>query len=166
LLSSADLHAAAEKLGCRIVLILHHRMLGTQREFGNLHNVQIFRWGEDGSVQDLLCRTAVAITDYSSIVFDAALAGADIVYYQFDSVTFFSGTHTCRPGFFDYKRDGLGPLCADSQQAGVVLRTISERGTGANRLFEGRKKAFFTFQDARNCERLLAQLASGAPLPA
>jgi len=166
LLSSADLHAAADQLGCRIVLVLHHRMLGTQREFGNLRNVRVFRWGEDGSIQDLLCRTAVALTDYSSIVFDAALAGADIVYYQFDSGTFFSGAHSCRPGFFDYQRDGLGPVCTDPQQAGVVLRTIAEQGIGANPIFEGRKKTFFTFHDARNCERLLAQLASGTPFPA
>jgi CDP-glycerol glycerophosphotransferase (TagB/SpsB family) len=156
LLSSTRFQELAARLGCRIVLVMHPRMRKLNCGFGELRDVQVFQWGQGNGIQDLLCRAAVAITDYSSLVFDAALAGADIIYYQFDNDTFFSGAHSCRRGFFDYQRNGLGSVCAGLPEVEAALHRIAEHGVGANPLFEERKKAFFAHRDGRNCERLLA----------
>jgi CDP-glycerol glycerophosphotransferase (TagB/SpsB family) len=159
LLSSPALHAVAERLGCRVVLVQHPRMQAGEDALGKFQHVELFHWANEGGIQNLLCRCAIAVTDYSSIAFDAALAGADVVYYQFDTAAFFSA-HSCRPGFFDYQRDGLGPVCLDEQQVIAALEQISRRGTGNDRLFEERKKNFFTYRDLGNCNRLLAKLAT------
>jgi CDP-glycerol glycerophosphotransferase (TagB/SpsB family) len=165
LLSSPDLHAVAERLRCRVVLVQHPRMQAGEDALGKFQHVEIFRWANEGGIQNLLCRCAIAVTDYSSIAFDAALAGADVVYYHFDTAAFFSGAHSCRPGFFDYQRDGLGPVCLNEQQVIVALEQILRRGTGNHQLFEERKRNFFTYRDAGNCERLLAKLATDTGKP-
>lgn len=61
------------------------------------------------SLQDLLVRTNLLITDYSSIAFDATIAGSTVVYFQFDERAFrIKGQ--LKQGWFDYMSDGLGPV--------------------------------------------------------
>lgn len=64
--------------------------------------------------QKLLVDTALFVTDHSSAAFDAAVAGSEVCYYQFDWDEFYSGAHTQRPGYFLEARDGFGPTFFDS----------------------------------------------------
>ncbi|MGO1265024.1 MAG: bifunctional glycosyltransferase/CDP-glycerol:glycerophosphate glycerophosphotransferase [Microbacterium gubbeenense] len=62
---------------------------------------------------ELLLSSALVVTDYSSIFFDAAIAGADISYFQFDRDVFLSGGHTYVPGYWSYEEHGFGPVATD-----------------------------------------------------
>ena len=81
------------------------------------------------SVQEQLVRAHTIITDYSSIAFDGAYAGAHVVYFQFDSVDIFGGGHVYRKGYFDYVQDGLGPVTTDAESAAsaVIIRQILDK---------------------------------------
>jgi len=64
-------------------------------------------------LHDLMAGARVTITDYSSIFFDAALAGSKIVYFQFDREEFLNGSHTYLPGYWDYEKHGFGPVATE-----------------------------------------------------
>ncbi|EAI4441865.1 capsular biosynthesis protein, partial [Campylobacter lari] len=61
------------------------------------------------SLQKLFCNSSLMITDYSSVAFEMAYLKKPIIYYQFDKEDFFS-SHTLQKGYFDYERDGFGPV--------------------------------------------------------
>lgn len=63
----------------------------------------------DISVQELFAKSEFLITDYSSVAFDFASMYKLVFYYQFDSDSFFA-SHTYCKGYFDYIRDGFGPV--------------------------------------------------------
>ena len=56
-------------------------------------------------VQDLLKKSALLITDYSSVFFDFAYLGKPIIFYQFDEKKFRQGQY--KEGYFDYKTSEL-----------------------------------------------------------
>ena len=69
-------------------------------------------------MQEFFARARVLVTDYSSIAFNAAYLERPVVYYQFDADDVLEGGHVGRRGYFDYRRDGFGPV-ADSQDEAV-----------------------------------------------
>lgn len=71
--------------------------------------------------QQELSQSNIFLTDYSSAAFDAAIAGSRIAYYQFDAESFFGGEQSMNPGWFDYHRDGLGPVIDDVE---AVIRWV------------------------------------------
>jgi glycosyltransferase involved in cell wall biosynthesis/CDP-glycerol glycerophosphotransferase (TagB/SpsB family) len=120
----------------------------------------------DADIQDVIARARVMITDYSSIVFDAAYIGTPAVYYQFDAEEFFSGRHTVRAGEFSYIRDGFGPVVADP--AAVVTAVADLLDPESQQLAEYRRRMeeTFTFRDGRCCERVYAAIKRRElPLP-
>lgn len=158
LLLSPRLRETAKRLGCKIKFVLHFNLAPYGGEFMLPEGAELFQWGRDGSIQDLLARAALAVTDYSSINFDAALAGADIIYYQFDREEFFSGNHAYEKGYFDYERDGLGPVCNTQAEVDAALQKAANRGDAFMLTYAARKESFFAYRDARNCKRVFLHI--------
>ena len=69
----------------------------------------------------VVARTAVFVTDYTSVAFTFALLRRPIFYYQFDQNDFYGGSHNWRSGYFDYARDGFGPV---AQSEGELIQHI------------------------------------------
>lgn len=65
---------------------------------------------DDGgsNLQQSLRQASLCISDYSSIVSDAAYLGIPIVHVPFDESDFYSKHYT--RGWFDFRRDGFGPV--------------------------------------------------------
>lgn len=108
----------------------------------------------DVSVQAELLQAHTLITDHSSIAFDAAYAGSNLVYLQFDGDEIFQGKHVYRKGYFDYTRDGFGPVTLDVAGALTELDRIVRGGLTREELYEERVKETFPFWDSRSCERI------------
>ena len=70
----------------------------------------------NSSFQDYVAEAAICVTDYSSASLDASLAGVPVVYYQFDKDEFFSGDHGLEPGYFEFERDGFGPVASTKEE--------------------------------------------------
>jgi glycosyltransferase involved in cell wall biosynthesis len=73
-------------------------------------------------VRQLFARAALLVTDYSSMAFNAAYIDRPVLYYQFDRDRVQLGDHVGRAGYFDYARDGFGPVALDHDDvvAGIV----------------------------------------------
>lgn len=105
-------------------------------------------------VQELIGSAAVFLTDYSSVAFDAAFAGADIVYMHLDGGAIYGQDHTLFPGYFDFERDGFGPVCRSVDEAVDAVMAASA-GT-ADPEYANRARAAFAYWDSGACERVFA----------
>ena len=110
----------------------------------------------DVSVQAELTKAHTLITDHSSIAFDAAYAGSNLIYLQFDGDEIFRGKHVYRKGYFDYARDGFGPVTSDVDETIRELQRIITGGLVREEMYEARVRDTFPFWDSRSCERITA----------
>ncbi len=96
---------------------------------------------------------SLLITDYSSVAFDFAYLHKPVIYTQFDVDTFFEG-HTYDKGYFDYERDGLGPVCYDYEDTvSEIIKTI-ENDCILDEKYNDRINKFFAYTDKNNCKRV------------
>jgi hypothetical protein len=111
----------------------------------------------DCDIQGALSRCVVAITDYSSLVFDAAYLRRQVIYYQFDRRAFYGGEHLWRPGHFSFKEDGFGPVVEDEAELHGQL-AIALQHAGPVSPYVERMRQALPFQDGRACERVVASI--------
>ncbi|WP_204360135.1 CDP-glycerol glycerophosphotransferase family protein, partial [Escherichia coli] len=76
-----------------------------------------------GSIQTAFKDADLLITDYSSVAFDIAYMKKPIIYFQFDSDTFFA-SHSYSKGYFDYYKLGFGPVVKDIEMLNTQLLSI------------------------------------------
>jgi len=110
-------------------------------------------------VQQLIADSALMVTDYSSMAFNAAYLDRPVVYFQFDAERMSEGAHVGRRGYYDYTDDGFGPVTHCVERA--VDEVISIVTTGGKRLapcYQLRVDATFTERDGRCCERTTAAI--------
>ena len=72
-----------------------------------------FNGGEP--LQGLFRDMTVFFPDYSSKAVDAAYLYKPSMYFQFDRDEFLNGSHSGVSGYFDFARDGFGPVCETSE---------------------------------------------------
>ena len=152
LLTDEQLLEKARDYGYTIVFYLHYALQSYTKGFLPLQNETVrIADRENDDVQQLMMESAVMVTDYSSVFFDFAYMKKPEVFFQFDEAEF-RGSHY-RKGYFDYAKDGFGPVLTTSRD--VADELIRLLGTGCAMASEYLAKAehFFAFFDERNCER-------------
>src|SRR5699024_11924774 len=90
LLENPMLHKLLEKYDVNINFYPHYRMQPFIDEFKKLktNRVKVIELGER-NVQDLLIENQLMITDYSSVSFDFNYISNPVIFYHFDSASFF-----------------------------------------------------------------------------
>lgn len=106
---------------------------------------------DDYDVQELLMESALLITDYSSVFFDFAYMRKPVIYYQFDYERF-KEEHYAQ-GYFDYERDGFGPIAATEAALLEQWSDIAKRDYLLDPIFKQKADAFFPLHDRENCKR-------------
>ena len=107
----------------------------------------------DHDIQEMLARAAIVVTDYSSLASEAALIDRPVLYFQFDQAEFFR-SKSGRAGYFDFERDGFGPVCTTATGAEDALADLIRAGLDLVEPYAGRVAATFTVRDGRACERV------------
>ena len=102
--------------------------------------------------QKEFARNSMMITDYSSTVMDFAYLKKPVVYAQFDKEEFFA-SHTYTEGYFDYERDGFGPVCYDLESTVDAMIRMMEKDCKLEPQYEERINSFFAYTDDQNCRR-------------
>lgn len=109
---------------------------------------------ESGGIQEVFCRSAFMITDYSSVAFEMAYLCKPIIYFQFDREDVFNGGHTTQKGYFDYVNDGFGPVVENEDELIKQLQLILANGGKPSSKYRQRMERTFSFRDKRCCERV------------
>lgn len=157
LLASPAIEQAVRARGWRLGFMPHPNLQGILAEFKVPGHVEPLAFaGTD--VQALYGRCALLITDYSSVAFNLAYLDRPVVYYQFDRAAMFHGAHVGRQGYFDYERDGFGPVVEDLPEAERAIVAAIEAGARPAAGYQQRIDATFTERDGRACERVVAAI--------
>ena len=158
LLSSPRLHEACKKHGYALCYFPHNNMLATDSYFKDIEGIEI-REGEDRVYSKAFAEASVMVTDFSSTAFDFAYLRKPVIYVQGDAEEFFS-SHTYRKGYFDYEKDGFGPVLAKVEEAVSYLERLMEQDCKPEEKYLERINSFFAFDDKENCRRVFDAVAA------
>ncbi len=157
-LNSPELHDCLVRSGWRLVFMPHTNALPFIENFSVPTGCEVRRMA-DGGVQQSFASAALFVTDYTSVAFDMAFLRRPIVYFQFDRDDFYAGGHNWRPGYFDYDRDGFGPVTFNLRDAvGAVIELI-ERDGRPNDVLRARMVNAMPGADELACRRVFASIA-------
>ena len=149
LISSEALQKVLKEYGWKMVFYPHIEM----QKFHAFHaDGQWIRTAsfESDDVQDLLKRCRILVTDYSSVYFDAAYMGKDIIFTQFDRTSF--------------ENDHYNGCLINYEQFGTVTEMLGETEDEIREaiLNPGQKRReqqdFFKWHDSRNCDRVFEEI--------
>jgi CDP-glycerol glycerophosphotransferase (TagB/SpsB family) len=151
-LSSPTLQDAAKRYGYTIRFFPHPYIRQQLHDF-DLSGVDCPP-DAGGSIQDILADTALLVTDYSSIAMEVALLHRPVLYFQFDRENFFTQDHSYSKGYFDYERDGFGPVLTTVEALCAQATACMEGGCRIDAVYRERAEFFFAFRDQDNCRRV------------
>lgn len=151
LINSPEFDALLEKYGKRAVFCLHRNMGEYETALSSASDrITVLRW-QDADIPALLRQAGTLITDFSSVYMDFAYMHKPVVYYQFDREAFRAGH--LPDGYFDYERDGFGPVCADARSLLRETAAVFGRGCVTAAEYISRAERFYTLHDDKNCLR-------------
>jgi glycosyltransferase involved in cell wall biosynthesis/CDP-glycerol glycerophosphotransferase (TagB/SpsB family) len=156
-LSDERLRVAADQHGVRVGFLPHPNLQPVLNRLELPDHVVLLSY--DGvDVQELFARARVFVTDFSSVAFNQAFLERPVVYFQFDEESVLGGGHVGRAGYFDYRRDGFGPVTTTAPEAvGAVVAALDHGATPMDP-YRSRIDTTFPERDGRSCERVVAAI--------
>jgi CDP-glycerol glycerophosphotransferase len=152
LLNHSSLHRLLQEADYQLVFYPHYEMQSVAHLFSSTCARVTITHDSDCDVQQLLKESAFLVTDYSSVAFDFAYMRKAVLYFQFDHEEYAQGHYA--KGYFDYERDGFGPIVGAPEQVVAELKDFILSGSANNREeYIERQKTFFVLHDMKNCER-------------
>lgn len=115
--------------------------------------IQVIRSEQRGSIQALFQRSAMMLTDYSSVAFEMAYLHKPVLYYQFDRELVFGGQHSYQKGYYDYDLHGFGPIAMDEDRYLDDIETFIARNCEPGVEYRNRMNSAFAHIDTDNCRR-------------
>ena len=158
LLSSPRLHQLLKEHDFQLVFYPHVEMQNHLHEFQPASDRVILADKSTHDVQKLLMDCALIITDYSSVFFDVAYLEKPELFYQFDEEEF--RRYHYQKGYFDYRRDGFGPVCTDEDSLLTELENCFRNGMQLCPEYRARVSRFFPLRDDQNCRRTFEAVCS------
>ena len=155
-LRSSELQQQLVEFGFKVVFFLHANIQPYMDWFDLPSYIKVTSHKTiDSSVQNLFCRASLMITDYSSVAFEMAFLNKPVIYYQFDfNSVFGGGEHITSRGYYDYKRDGFGPVCETEEELIKALTNILANNIEVGALYKERMDDTFIFRDGKCCQRV------------
>jgi hypothetical protein len=157
-LASDRLAALLEGYGYRLDFFPHIHMRPLFSGISLGENVYMADRADGRSIQDFFRTARIVVTDYSSIAFDVAFLGRALIYWQFDAHDVGGGDHYAK-GYFDYERDGFGPVAETLEQLLDALEDLLRKNGERASMYAERAAKTFCFQDDKNCERFFEAIA-------
>lgn len=157
LLSHPKLLKTAADLGYEIQFMPHPNMLAG---LGDIAHDETVVMAPDKTYAEVFMESSVLVTDYSSVAFDFVYLRKPVVYFQFDSREFFGGSHAYEKGYFDYERDGFGPVCYDLETVVSSLIDLMQHQCALRGEYADRVNRFFSFSDQKNSSRVAEHIVS------
>lgn len=151
LLNSNDLRQLAQKSEMKVVFCPHPILMTYLKDMVIPEYIEIHNSSNNESLQSLFAKSAVLITDYSSVTFEFAYMNKPTIYFQFDSEEFFT-KHTMRRGYFNHDSDGFGPVCNTS--GSVIYELERTLHNEQPEIYETRRVNTFPFRDGKCSERV------------
>ena len=157
LINNEELLIKMKKLNYRGIICLHPFFSEQSKDF---KPNKIFSVFEVCDYQNLMLKSSLLITDYSSIFFDFAYLKKPLIYAHFD-YGLYRYYHYAQ-GYFDYSKHGFGIICYDLDCTIDNIILNLENGCELEQIYLKRINRFFKFIDDKNCERLYLNLLNNS----
>lgn len=131
-----------------------HPNFAKQWEYFNENS--IFTVKEKCNQQEILAESSLLITDYSSIFFDFGYMLKPTIFIQFDYDEYRNNQYP--KGYFDYEKDGFGPICNGIQCTIKEIISNIENKCELKKIYFKRIKRFFKYFDNANSYRTYAAI--------
>ncbi|MDD7350048.1 MAG: CDP-glycerol glycerophosphotransferase family protein [Clostridiales bacterium] len=155
LIHDERLIALMKEKGYRGKFFLHTHHKVQLKDFQGNDTIEVMQNGID--YQEEFQKNALLLTDFSSVAFDFAYLKKPVIYAQFDRETFFKG-QVYSEGYFDYERDGLGPVCYDYEETVQTLMEAIRNDCKLDSVYDERSNAFYRWFDEDNCKRVYEEI--------
>ena len=164
-LQSPALRNLVEEYGLRLAFCPHAAVAPFAEAFAPPDYVEVIDQLAAPSLHPLFARTALLVTDYSSVAFEIAYIERPVIYYQFDAKQFYEGGHLGFAGYFDFAKDGFGPVCNTED---TLLSSVKAALSGnEHSRFAERRRTTFPYRDGQCCRRTYESILElDAPLKA
>lgn len=153
LIGAPQLKILAKEQGLRVALLLHPNLQPLSHQLDLPEHVEVLEFaGQD--VRATFARARVLVTDYSSMAFNAAYIDRPVAYFQFDRERILSGAHLGRRGYFEYARDGYGPVATVLEDALQAIVDTVEFGPHPRPEYAARIAEAFPDRDGQCAKRV------------
>ncbi len=137
----------------KMTFFIHYAMQNYIGKFKSLENdVVTIADRNSYDVQDLLMRSKLLITDYSSVFFDFAYMNKPVIYFQFDKQQYRENHYV--EGYFSYEDDGFGPCFERIEDMKQYIYDMVDNQCPQPEKYNCRVNEFFDLRDNHNCERI------------
>lgn len=134
---------------------MHPSHMNQWKDYSSNETIQV--WKGLVPFSKVFSESSLLVTDYSSVAIDFAYLGKPVIYTQFDRDVFTTG-HSYVPGYYDYERDGFGPVCYDYETSlEAIIKALSTECNEDDMYLE-RVNRFFAFRDRNNCRRIFEEV--------
>ena len=157
LLNNQVLLCDCKKHNIKIDFYLHHELQRYSTLFRSNDIVNVINFGSV-SVQNLLKDSSLLLTDFSSVYFDFAYMHKPMIFFQFDEDKYNEGHYA--KGYFDYRRDGFGDVCASISATVNSIKDIFNTIFKMSDKYIQRTTRFFTLDKGHNCDRVYESIIS------
>ncbi len=111
---------------------------------------------KDADIQSYIKKSALLITDYSSVFTDFAYMKKPIIFYQFDKADY--RKYQYKQGYYNYETGAFGKTYSNSKEVvDAIVKTVKNGYKVDDRYIDYRNKFFEKF-DTKNCERIYDSL--------
>ncbi len=157
LLRDERLREQIERHGLRLVFMPHPNAVPFLPAFELPKHVEVLTKADIG-IQQLFARSAIMVTDYSSVAFEMAYLRRPVIYYHYDFVDFYGGDHNWRQGYYDYAKDGFGPIAYELEQVMEQLLIFMQNRKSFSDAYLPRMIKSLPERDGKACKRLFERI--------
>lgn len=150
LLTDERLCNAAKQYGYKIQFLPHPILFPHKAHFEVNPDIKVLGYGT--SFKEVYAKSALMLTDYSSLVFDFAYLKKPIVYTLFDYNDESNSYHA--EGYYDHERDGLGDVAYTLNETVDCLIEYMKNDCALKDKYRQRIEKFYAFKDTKNSERV------------
>ena len=152
LLDNLELRKMIEENQITVIFYVHQLMDKFLHFFRTPSDKIIIASREQYDIQELIKKSALLITDFSSVFFDFAYMKKPMIYYQFDNGLFRSNHY--KEGYFSYEIDGFGPVTDKEEDIISYIKKLIKNNMCIEEKYIERIDRFFPLNDMNNCERI------------
>lgn len=150
LFTSERLRRSMKNHGYTIEFVPHPVFFPYIEHFNIPDDVKVYN--EQVTYRDVLAKSSLLITDYSSVAFDFSYLRKPIIYSQFSPLEHY------KKGYFDYERDGFGEVEYTLEDTVDRIIEYMENGCRLKDKYRQRIDKFFAFNDKNNCQRVYEKI--------
>lgn len=155
ILNDTEIIQLLEKKGYTMIFYPHIILQKFVSEFSSKSDCVKIASFDDYDVQDLLKKSSLLVTDYSSVAFDYAYMQKNVIYYQFDLEQYRAEQYS--DGYYSYEEDGFGPVCIDCENTKKYIKDFLNDPESLSE-YNKRIGKFFKYSDCNNSERIFNEV--------